>query len=85
MTSITDDADHVVSNDSMEAGLTAGEGVYRADCGSIVVPPSLCEPPSHRCSCCRAVLRARGKRVLEIQARQCDSRSWLVRFLRRCG
>lgn len=57
MTSVVDDADHVVSDDSMAAGVTSGTGVYQAICGSTVVPPSMTEPPCGRCSYCRAVLR----------------------------
>jgi threonine dehydrogenase-like Zn-dependent dehydrogenase len=58
MTSVVDDADHVVSDDNMTAGVTSGAGVYRAICGATVVPPSMSEPPCGRCSYCRAVLRA---------------------------
>lgn len=57
ITSISDDADHAVTRENMAVGMATGTGTYRAECGATVVPPSMTEPPRHRCPYCRAALR----------------------------
>ena len=55
--SATDDHDHALTLEEMEAGLAAGQGTYRAVCGHLVLVCAMATPPGPRCRSCDEPLR----------------------------
>ena len=67
VTGVDDGVDHMVTDEDMSAGMSAGQGIFRAVCGVVVTSDALAAPPGRRCPGCWAVLcppvRARRVRV----------------------
>jgi len=88
VTSSADGRDHLISEQAMTSGLTAGHGDYTALCGRVVVAAPMVAPPGPTCLDCETALhritasgtnphRRRGlvARLLRRFSRPADSRS----------